>query len=52
MVIEVQSEQDKRIIAGILVANGYTVKKSTIIVNNRKKAVLEVYKGDSNAKNE
>lgn len=24
--------------------NGYTVKKSTIVVNNRKKAVLEAWK--------
>ena len=52
MVIEVQSEQDKRVIAGILVANGYTVRKSTIVVNNRKKAVLEAYKEGGNAKNE
>jgi hypothetical protein len=30
----------------------YTVRKSTIVVNNRKKAVLEAYKEGGNAKNE
>jgi hypothetical protein len=52
MYIEIMNEQDKRVVAGILVANGYTVRKSTIVVNNRKKAVLEAYKEGGNAKNE
>lgn len=52
MYIEILNDQDKRVVAGILVANGYTVRKATIQVNNRKRSVLEVKKENENAKNE
>ena len=42
MIIKVGNEQDRRVIAGILVSNGYTVKITRIKVKNNTKVVLEV----------
>lgn len=42
MVIRIANEQDRRTIAGILVANGYTVRLTKIVVGKTKKTVLEV----------
>lgn len=45
--LEITSNEDKATVAAILVTNGYTVRKATITVNNRKKAVLEAWKDDA-----
>ena len=44
--LEISLEADKRMVAAILVANGYTVRKGKIKQGNRDKAVLEAYKDD------
>ena len=44
--LEITSNEDKATVAAILVMNGYTVKKTMQMVNNRKKAVLEAWKED------
>lgn len=42
--LDIRLEADKRVIAGILVENGYTVRKITASVGNRKKTILEAFK--------
>ena len=44
--LEISLDADKRTVAAILVANGYTVRKTKIKQGNREKAVLEAYKED------
>lgn len=42
--LDIRLEADKRVISGILVENGYTVRKVTTAVGNRKKTILEAFK--------
>lgn len=42
--LEISLDADKRTVAAILVANGYTVRKTKVKQGNREKAVLEAYK--------
>ena len=42
--LEIQKEDDKGTVAAILVMNGYTVRKTKIIVNSRSKYVIEAWK--------
>ena len=44
--LEITINEYKATVAAILVMNGYTVKKTMQMVNNRKKAVLEAWKED------
>lgn len=53
MILEIGNDNDKREISAILVANGYTVRKTTVLINNRRKCVIEYWKGEKeNAENE
>jgi hypothetical protein len=45
--LDISLDADKRTVAAILVANGYTVRKSTIVVSGRKKTVLEAFKEET-----
>ncbi len=42
--LEITKDDDKALVASILVMNGYTVKKEKIIVNGRGKYVLTAWK--------
>lgn len=44
--LEIQRDEDKKTVAAILFANGYTVKKSKIKVNGREKNILEAWKDE------
>lgn len=52
MILEIKDEKDKREVSAILVANGYTVKKTTILIANRKRVVIEATKESVYAKDE
>lgn len=52
MIIEISNNQDKRTVAAILFDNGYTIKKSTVVIGGRKRVVIEATKGEENAKDE
>lgn len=44
MQLEIRLDSDKRLVSSILVDNGYTVKKSSVVINGKRKTVLEAYK--------
>lgn len=46
--LEISLDADKRTVAAILVANGYTVRKTKVKQGNRDKVVLEAYKDEKN----
>lgn len=50
--LEISKTEDKRLIMAILADNGYTVRKGTVVVGNRKKAVVEAWKDEKKATTE
>lgn len=45
-ILEISKEEDKNTVAAILFANGYTVKKTKVMINGRNKYVVEVEKSE------
>lgn len=50
MNLEIAKDSDKETVAAILVMNGYTVRKTAILINGRKRSVLEAWKDESTEK--
>lgn len=46
IVLEIQKDEDKNVVASILFANGYTVKKEKTLANGRSKYVLVAWKDE------
>ena len=46
IVLEISKEEDKNTVAAILFANGYTVKKTKVVINGKGKYVIECSKDD------
>ena len=46
-ILMITSDADKRVVAGILVANGYTVKLAKVKVNGKIRNVLEVEENET-----
>lgn len=46
MILKISSEAEKKIVAGILVMNGYTVKMAKVKVDGKNRNVLEVTEED------
>lgn len=44
IILEISKDEDKNTVAAILFANGYTVKKTKVLVNGKNKNVVEVSK--------
>lgn len=44
--LEIKKDEDKNVVAAILFANGYTVKKTKIKVNGREKNIVEAWKDE------
>lgn len=47
IVLEISKEEDKNTVAAILFVNGYTVKKTKVVLNGRGKFVLEAFKEET-----
>lgn len=46
VILEISKEEDKNTVAAILFANGYTVKKTKVIINGKSKYVVEITKDE------
>lgn len=45
-ILEISKDEDKNTVAAILFANGYTVKKTKVIINGKSKYVVEATKDE------
>jgi hypothetical protein len=45
-ILEISKDEDKNTVAAILFANGYTVKKTKVTINNKSKYVVEATKDE------
>ena len=52
MNLEIAKDSDKETVAAILVMNGYTVRKTAVLINGRKKTVLEAWKNEQKESDE
>lgn len=51
IILDVSKDEDKKVVAAILFANGYTVKKTKRLVNGRNKNVVEAWKDEVDNEN-
>lgn len=45
-ILEISKDEDKKVVAAILFSNGYTVRKTKLIINGKSKYVVEITKDE------